>query len=247
MDIPLSLCGLRAAVCQFRRGDPSVRGPAAPDAQKFPTRWELLRIRRLQSQDRGSRQSPMMGRTPNDDDLTLLAATAAGDPDAFERFYRRHEAAVVGFHLRRTGNRELAFDLAAETFAAVIVASGRFDPTQGSPAGWLFGIAANKLRESLRRGRVEANARRQLAMAPVSVTDDDLERVDELASLADERSLAEMLEGLPNDQRAAILARVIDERDYAEIARELACSEAVVRQRVARGLRTLRKRLEATR
>lgn len=182
-----------------------------------------------------------------DDDRALIARTATGDARALDAFYRRHEAAVVGFHLRRTGNRELAFDLTAETFAAVIVASPRFDPEQGTPLGWLFGIAANKLRESLRRGRVEAEARRALAMAPVGVTDDDLDRVDDLASLVDERTLDEMLGELSDDQRRAITARVIDERDYAEIALELKCSEAVVRQRVARGLRTLRKRMEVSR
>jgi DNA-directed RNA polymerase specialized sigma24 family protein len=33
---------------------------------------------------------------------------------------------------------------------------------------------------------------------------------------------------------------VIDDRDYREIARDLRCSESVVRQRVSRGLRALR-------
>lgn len=182
-----------------------------------------------------------------DDDAALIAATAAGDTEAFATFYERYEAQVIGFHLRRTGNRELAFDLAAETFAGAIVSSARFDATRGSAVGWLYGIAANKLRESLRRGRVEADARRALAMNPVGVTDDDLDRVDELASLTDERSLAEILAELPAAQRDAILARVIDERDYEDIATELACSEAVVRQRVARGLRTLRRRMEVPR
>ena len=52
------------------------------------------------------------------DDAALLAASAAGDEDAFAAFYRRHLAAITGFHLRRTGRREIAFDLTAETFAA---------------------------------------------------------------------------------------------------------------------------------
>lgn len=188
----------------------------------------------------------MMG-LRTDEDAALIAATAAGDRDAFATFYERHEAGVIGFHVRRTRDRELAFDLSAETFAAAILSSARFDPTRGSAAGWLYGIAANKLRESLRRGRVEADARRELAMRPVAVTDDDLDRVDELASLADEPSLAEMLAELPAAQRGAILARVIDERDYRDIAKELSCSEAVVRQRVARGLRALRRRMEVSR
>jgi RNA polymerase sigma-70 factor (ECF subfamily) len=49
---------------------------------------------------------------------------------------------------------------------------------------------------------------------------------------------------LPAAQRKAIVAHVLDERDYPEIARELRCSEAVVRKRVSRGLATLRAQLE---
>jgi DNA-directed RNA polymerase specialized sigma24 family protein len=43
-------------------------------------------------------------------------------------------------------SREIAFDLTAETFAAVVVACAEYDPQRGSATGWLFGIAANKLR-----------------------------------------------------------------------------------------------------
>jgi DNA-directed RNA polymerase specialized sigma24 family protein len=155
------------------------------------------------------------------DDATLLSAAAGGDQRALEAFYRRYLPAVTGFHLRRTGSRELAFDLTAETFAAVVVACGDYDPARGSAAGWLFGIAANKLRQSLRRGRVER-----------------------LACAGDESSVAALLGELPPDQRDAITARVVDERPYDEIAADLRCSEAVVRQRVHRGLDRLRQRLQ---
>jgi RNA polymerase sigma-70 factor (ECF subfamily) len=39
---------------------------------------------------------------------------------------------------------------------------------------------------------------------------------------------------------------VVDERDYPDIARDLRCSEAVVRERVSRGLTALRDELEET-
>lgn len=55
------------------------------------------------------------------------------------------------------------------------------------------------------------------------------------------------LETLPGEQRQAIEARVVHEREYLEIAQELRCSEALVRQRVSRGLRTLRSRLAGKR
>lgn len=183
---------------------------------------------------------------PERDDATLLAAAARGDERAFEAFYRRHLAAVTGFHLRRTGRRELAFDLTAETFAAVVVGLGRFDPDRGSATTWLFGIAAHKLTDALRRGRVEADARHRLNHAPIALHDDDLERVDELASQTGEQQLHALLADLPADQRTALLARVVDERPYDEIAERLATSEAVIRQRVHRGLRRLRDGLEPT-
>jgi len=51
------------------------------------------------------------------------------------------------------------------------------------------------------------------------------------------------LDGLPVDERAAVSARVIEERDYDDIAQSLGCSEMVVRKRVSRGLTRLRARL----
>jgi DNA-directed RNA polymerase specialized sigma24 family protein len=115
-----------------------------------------------------------MHRVSERDDATLLAAAAGGDERAFEAFYLRHLAAVTGFHLRRTGRREVAFDLTAETFAAVVVSCATFDPARGSATGWLFGIAANKLHDSLRRGHVEATARARLRHEPIALEDDDL-------------------------------------------------------------------------
>lgn len=178
------------------------------------------------------------------DDDVLLARLAEGDERAFDAFYLRHRDAILGYHLRRTARRELAFDLTAETFAA---SAERFDAARGPAVGWLFGIAANTLRESLRRGRVEHEARQRLGHQRIVLEDADLERVDDLASTTDERMLQAQLAALPAAQREAILARVVDERPYPEIAAELQCSEAVVRKRVARGLSLLRTRLEGAR
>jgi len=186
----------------------------------------------------------MMLLVPTVDEAVLVQRFAGGDADAFSEFYRRYLPAVTGFHLRRTGRRDLAFDLAAETFAEVIVSAASYDPARGAPSSWLFGIAANVLHSSLRRQRVEDAARARLGHEPVSLHDKDLERVEELASLVTEQDFEQMLSPLPAAQREAILARVVQERSYAEIAERMECSPAVVRQRVRRGLRRLRQNLE---
>lgn len=174
----------------------------------------------------------------------VLLAAARREPAAFGAFYARHEDAVLLFFLRRTGSPELAADLAAETFAAALVTSDRFRPGPAPAVAWLFGIARNTLAMSARRGRVERRARRRLGLPPLVLDDEALERV---AAVEHDGRVLERLAELPADQRWAVEARVLEEREYAEIARELRCSEAVVRQRVSRGLRSLRAQLRGER
>jgi RNA polymerase sigma-70 factor (ECF subfamily) len=178
----------------------------------------------------------------HEDDAALLADIASGDGVAFGLIYRRYLPIVVRWCWTQTGDRELAADLSAEVFAAALRSARRYQPDKGPPAAWLLGIARNKLLESLRRGRIENAARRQLGVAPVAITDDDLTRVEELASLDD--SVMALVEALPEEQREAVLGRVVEDRSYEELAAALRCSESVARKRVSRGLNALRARME---
>ena len=174
------------------------------------------------------------------DDAALLAA-AGSDPEAFARFYDRYERAVTGFFVRRTSTPEAAADLTAEVFTAALGAAGRYRPDGPTAAVWLFTIARNTLRSSVRRGRVEAGARRRAGMMPVALEDDSLAR---LTRVDGDRWVREMLDRLPDQQRDAIRARVLQEREYGEIAHQLKTSEMVIRKRVSRGLATLREHME---
>jgi RNA polymerase sigma factor (sigma-70 family) len=115
-------------------------------------------------------------------DEELLAATPRR-PEAFGEFYARHESAVLGFMLRRTGEPELAADLAAEAFAAALVSVRRFKPGPAPAAAWLYGIARHVLLSSLRRSQVEDKARRKLDMAPIALTDELLDRIERHAAM----------------------------------------------------------------
>jgi RNA polymerase sigma factor (sigma-70 family) len=183
-------------------------------------------------------RSPYAGRSDAD-----LLWSSAHDPQAFGAFYDRYEDAVLAFFVRATGRGELAVDLTAETFAAALESVAGFRPSLGSAKGWLFGIARHNLADAWRRGAVEDRARRRLGMARLVLDDEALAAVDELAAHAGLAAL-ELLDDLPQTQQEAIRARVLGERGYEELARELRCSPSVLRQRVSRGLRTLRARLE---
>ncbi len=170
-----------------------------------------------------------------------LLAVARADPESFAAFYRLFERPVLGFFMKATGSPELAADLAAETFARTLESVDDYDTAKGRADQWLFGIARNVLGSSCRAGRVEAKARERLGMDRLVVDDYAALAIAHLSEGGEEATRA--LAGLPEEQRRAIEARVVEGLAYGQIAGELRCSQAVVRQRVSRGLSTLRARL----
>jgi RNA polymerase sigma factor (sigma-70 family) len=169
--------------------------------------------------------------------MRAIRSSETFDAEAFAAFYARHERAVATFLMRRTGRAELAADLSSEVFAAALIAfRGGGEPAANEQA-WLYGIAQHKLIDSYRRGRVEDDARRKLGMRPTVIDDESLQAI---AALTAETPALELVAALPEEQRAAVTGRVIEERPYDELAASLGLSEQVVRKRVSRGLAQLR-------
>jgi RNA polymerase sigma factor (sigma-70 family) len=157
-----------------------------------------------------------------------------------EQLYRDHARRLAGYLMRATGDPEAAADLTAETFAAALLTRERYRPELGARRTWLYGIAAHKLTDWRRRGYAEDRARRRLRIERPALSDGD---VAELHRLAGEVTVIGFLEELPGDQRKAVRARLLDERAYGEIAVAEGVSEAAIRQRVSRGLASLRQRI----
>jgi RNA polymerase sigma-70 factor (ECF subfamily) len=173
----------------------------------------------------------------SDAELLSKARTSRG---AFAAFYDRYERAIAGYFMRRTRDPELAADLTAEVFAAAFAAADRYRPDAATAAPWLFTIAQNTLGSSVRRGRVEEAARRELGVrVAVELHARSVARLEQ--AVIGDAWVSDLLRRLPADQRAAVRARVLEDRSYDEIAAELATSSLVVRQRVSRGLATLRR------
>ena len=174
-------------------------------------------------------------------DAELLADDGA---DSFAEFYRRHVRRVAGYLMRATGDAEAAADLTAETFAAALIARRRYRADRAAPASWLLGIASHKLTDWRRRGYAEDRARRRLRMERIEPTEGDLH---EFERLGDEVSLVDMIDELPAEQSAALRARFVQGRSYADIAGTEQASEGAIRQRVSRGLAGLRRRVKEER
>lgn len=168
-------------------------------------------------------------------DAELIRA-AASDASAFGELYERHARAVYVWLDRRLS--WAAVDLTAETFARAWLTRARFrDRRDGSALPWLLGIAANVLRESVRRDRVETRARERLGLPLDPAGDAGFSDVEE--RLSPRQALSRALAELPPDQRRAVELRVLEDLSYGEVARRLSIRPAAARLRVSRALRRL--------
>lgn len=172
-------------------------------------------------------------------------ARARSDAEAFNAFYDAYAQRMLVFFARRVYDVELALDMTAETFALAFERRRQFrGSTLEEEQGWLFAIARSQLSRYWRRGFVERQALRRLAIDVPHLSGWEIERVEELADLDSRRGeLEAAMADLPVDQRRAIELRILEELDYVDVAAALAVSEDVARARVSRGLRALASEL----
>jgi RNA polymerase sigma factor (sigma-70 family) len=170
-----------------------------------------------------------------------LLAQSREDPDAFAAFYNAYAERVLVFLVRRVLDVDTAFDLLSETFATALERRHQFrGRTAEEEQGWLFSIARSELSHYWRDGKVELTALARLAVPVPDLTDPAIERIETLAGLSDLASmLHDAMEALPEDQRRAVVLRVVEEYGYADVALALGVTEQAARARVSRGLRAL--------
>ncbi len=175
-------------------------------------------------------------------DAELLEGLRA-EPRLVGVVYDRYAHRLVGYLQHGGASEQAAVDACQETFARLIVHRRRVRTADdGSLWPWLAATGRHLVRDWQRRGAVDVRARHRLGLP---VPRDESAEVDarlEAARLRGRLRLA--LASLPEEQRMAVAARVIDERDYSEIAAAAGASEQTVRQRVSRGLRAMQTFLE---
>jgi RNA polymerase sigma factor (sigma-70 family) len=170
----------------------------------------------------------------------VLAAARTGAAWAFEVLYRDLAPAVTGY-LRLHGAVE-PDDLASETFIGVFTGLAGFSGDEGALRAWVFTIAHRRLVDDWRR-----RSRR-----PQVVDDGDLladhlggDVEDDVLVRLGAETVQELCGGLPTDQRAVLLLRILADLTVDQVAQVMDRSEGSVKALQRRGLRTLRDRLEA--
>jgi RNA polymerase sigma-70 factor (ECF subfamily) len=162
------------------------------------------------------------------------------DPAAFTEFYRAHVNEVTRFVARRVADPQLAADLTAEVFLAVIEAAAAYRGSFGGPRTWLYGIARNVIAAEFRRSGREHRAESLVAGRRLLDADDIDRLVEKIDALRQVRELHEELQALPEGERAVLELVAVDGLTVAEAAEALNIRQVAARVRLHRARRALR-------
>jgi RNA polymerase sigma-70 factor (ECF subfamily) len=170
---------------------------------------------------------------------------AREDPSTFADVYVEYHEQVLRFFARRTFDPETAFDLMAETFAELFAHIDGFrGETEEQGRAWMWTVARHQLYRWRERGIVERRSIERLGIPVATLGQVEYERIEDLADLQRVRpQLEQALDQLGSEQREALQLRVLEQREYDDIAQQCGASPQVIRARVSRGLRQLAKSL----
>ena len=167
-------------------------------------------------------------------DEGLVAACATSDRAARALLFERHVDAVHRFIARMRGSdSDVVDDLVQATFLAAFGAAARC--TTPHVRGWLYGIAANVVRNHA-RGEI----RRKAALAVVAQQAPVTARTSDPITLA---RLPAAIAALPHDQRAALVLVDLEGEKGCAAALALGIPEGTLWRRVHHARQALRAAL----
>lgn len=163
------------------------------------------------------------------------------DPHAFGAVFDRHFVAVHRYVHRRAG-RDIADDVAAETFKVAFEKRATWSGGGRSARPWLLGIATHLLQ---RHRRSEERRLRALARGASDVwaTFDEVASATRLDALDRHAALAAALAGLTRPDRDVVALVALAELSYDEAASALGISPGTVASRLHRARRRLAESL----
>ncbi len=181
----------------------------------------------------------------------LIVAARSGEGGAYERLLVAYGPRLYGYFYRAVGSHHDAEDLLGELMLRLVRRlpdyddRGRFEP-------WLFSVAANLLRDRIRRAKtrprpisLEAeSADGAMLVDAIGGRDEPIEAG--LVRREAEAAMMKALEGLEEQSRQMVLLRHFGQMSFKEIAEVFDCPLGTVLAKVHRALKTLRGMLEAS-
>jgi len=181
--------------------------------------------------------SPTSASPDDPTDAALLARFRAGDDAALDPLFVRYEGPVFRFLFGILRDHHRAEDALQETFVQALRHADAVNPE--TFRGWLFTIAHQQAMLSKRKEKRLPAQADDLALLGLVAAPGDPGAAD------DARRVRELLDLLPDSQRAVITARVFEGKKFREVAAALGCPLNTALARMHDGLKKLRQLWEA--
>jgi RNA polymerase sigma-70 factor (ECF subfamily) len=194
-------------------------------------------------------------RLTNLPDADIVALAKQGREAAFRELVRRYERPVFSLIFRMVRDREIAEDLAQDTFIKILNNIDRYRP-EFKLSSWLFKIANNVAIDYLRKRQLDTVS---MEGSPHAATTTEIEATSFEIASQQESQLEEMearelgssieraIAALRPEYRSCIMLRHVEGRSYEEIAAILDLPLGTVKTYIHRARHELRDALSDSR
>jgi RNA polymerase sigma-70 factor (ECF subfamily) len=188
-------------------------------------------------------------------DADLVSLAQEGKEAAYKELIRRYERPVFSLIFRMVRDREIAEDLAQDTFIKVLNHIDRYRP-EFKLSSWLFKIANNVAIDHLRKRQLETvsidGSPHAASAAEVEATQMDVAArqetaLEEMEAREIGKAIERAIESLRPEYRSCIMLRHVEGRSYEEIAAMLDLPLGTVKTYIHRARHQLRESLGAIR
>jgi RNA polymerase sigma-70 factor (ECF subfamily) len=184
-------------------------------------------------------------------DQDIVALARAGEEAAYRELIRRYERPLFSLLYRMVRDRELAEDLAQETFVKALNAIESYRP-EFKFSSWIFKIANNAAIDHLRRreldtlsldGSPQAETPEAIEATALQIGDRQESALDEVEARELGGQIEAAIAQLRPEYRSCILLRHVEGRAYEEIAEILNLPLGTVKTYIHRARNELRQAL----
>jgi RNA polymerase sigma factor (sigma-70 family) len=182
----------------------------------------------------------------DDTDESLMLRYAAGDSEAFDALYTRHELAVWRYMLRSVRIEAVADDLLQDVWFSVARQAGTYQ-VKARFKTWLFTIAHNRMVDHFRTAKNHTSLDAEGddgSLADTLVADSGFGPVRQLQSREQAAAVIAAVEQLPAPQREAFLLQAEASLSVEEIAAATGVNFETAKSRLRYARQSLRQQLQ---